>query len=107
MNAQEQERVRKSNIEAVMVYLQQAFPNTIVETRSENDAFGTIFYVNDSEGRLLHRAVFTRKILDDTREPSLLLAQLQRWELISKMKKAGTSFVRVSDRGIYSITESI
>ncbi|MGQ0694618.1 MAG: hypothetical protein ACT4OL_03465 [Nitrospiraceae bacterium] len=107
MNAQEQERVRKSNIEAVMVYLQQAFPNTIVETRSENDAFGTIFYVNDSEGRLLHRTTFTRTLLDDTHDPSQLIAQLLRWELISQMKKAGTSFVRVGDRGIYRITESI
>ena len=107
MNTQAQERARESTIEAVKVYLQQAFPNTKVETRSENDALGTIFYVNDSEGRPLHRAVFTRKVLDDTREPSLLIVQLQRWELISKMKKAGTSFVRVDLRGIYSITESI
>ncbi len=107
MNTQDQERARESTIEALKVYLQQAFPQTIVEISPDKDSLGTIFYVKDSEGTPLHRAVFTRKILDDTRQPSLLIVQLQRWELISKMKKAGTSFLRVGDRGIYSITEGI
>ena len=106
MITQDQERARESTIEALKFYLQQAFPQTIVEISPDKDSRGTIFCVNDSEGTPLHRAVFTHKVLDDTREPSLLIAQLQRWELISKMKKAGTSFVRVDYRGIYSITES-
>jgi len=107
MNTQDQARARESTIEAVKVYLEQAFPQTIVETRHDRDRLGTIFYVNARNGSPLHRVTLTRQLLDDTHDPSQLIAQLQRWGLITKMTNAGTSFVRVSERGIYSITESI